>query len=205
MSAVDGRDRIAALEPREAARPAGAGRLARLRSVLAQELEGARPRLLLSRFLLAFLPIHTFGRLRVRLLRLAGFRIGHGTVLAGAPTITGARAHRLLSIGRDCWMNVGATLDVHAEVTIGDRVQFGQQVMVLTHTHELGRAEARWGPLVARPVTIGDGAWLGARVTVLPGVTIGEGAVIAAGAVVAADVPPNTMVGGVPARVIRKL
>jgi maltose O-acetyltransferase len=204
MRSVDRSDPIAATEEFETGQT-GAGPFARLRRALAEELGGIGPRLLLSRLLVAFLPGHSFGRLRVRLLRLAGFDVGLGTVLAGAPTITGGRAHRLLSIGRDCWFNVGATLDVHAEVTIGDRVQFGQQVMVLTHTHEFGRPQARWGPLVAKPVRIGDGAWLGARVTVLPGVTIGDGAVVAAGAVVAKDVPPNVLVGGVPAKVIRKL
>jgi maltose O-acetyltransferase len=56
-----------------------------------------------------------------------------------------------------------------------------------------------------RPVTIGNGAWLGARCTILPGVNVGEGAIVAAGAVVTHDVPANTMVAGVPARAIRDL
>jgi acetyltransferase-like isoleucine patch superfamily enzyme len=55
------------------------------------------------------------------------------------------------------------------------------------------------------PIRIEDGVWIGSRVTVLPGVTIGAGAVIAAGAVVNRDVPPDTLVGGVPARVLRHL
>jgi maltose O-acetyltransferase len=58
---------------------------------------------------------------------------------------------------------------------------------------------------VARPVSIEDGAWIAARVTILPGVTIGRGTVVAAGAVVTRDVPPNTLAAGVPARVKREL
>ncbi|HWC28713.1 MAG TPA: DapH/DapD/GlmU-related protein [Dehalococcoidia bacterium] len=112
---------------------------------------------------------------------------------------------RLLHIGADSWFNVGCRLDVHAEVRIGDRVRFGQEVLLLTHTHELGPMSRRAGDLKAEPVTIGDGAWIGARATILPGVTIGGGAVVAAGSVVTRDLPANVLAGGVPARVIREL
>lgn len=191
--------------PAELPEAPGEGRLRKLFRVIGEELQGFRPRPLVTRLLASLIPIHAGGRVRVALLRLGGYRIGRGTVMAGTPTITGPRSQRLLAIGRTCWLNIGCVLDVHSEVTIGDRVQFGQQVMVLTHTHELGSRHARWGSLEAQPVSIGSGAWLGARATVLPGVTVGEGAVVAAGAVVTRDVPPNTLVGGVPARVIREL
>jgi acetyltransferase-like isoleucine patch superfamily enzyme len=59
--------------------------------------------------------------------------------------------------------------------------------------------------LICKPVKIGNGVWIGANVTILPGVTVGENAVIAAGAVVTKDVPANSIVGGNPARVIRML
>jgi len=184
--------------------PARSG--SKLARVAREELDGLRLRLLMARLALALLPEFVGLRLRPRLLRLAGLHIGRGTVMAGTPQITGGPdLHKLLRIGRDCWFNVGCFLDVRAEVTIGDRVQFGQQVMILTHTHEVGGPDRRSGKLTALPVRIGPGAWLGARSTILPGITIGEGAIVGAGAVVAADVPAGTVVGGVPAKVIREL
>ena len=78
-------------------------------------------------------------------------------------------------------------------------------VIIITDDHEIGPPWHRCGDRVARPVVIEDGVWIGARVTLLPGVTIGRGSVVAAGAVVNKDVPPNTLVGGVPARILRTL
>jgi maltose O-acetyltransferase len=75
----------------------------------------------------------------------------------------------------------------------------------LTVDHEIGPSENRCGEVLVAPVIIGDGAWLASRVTILPGVTVGNGSIVAAGAVVTHDVPPNTLVAGVPARVVRDL
>ncbi len=170
------------------------------------ELGALHPRLLLSRLMLALVPDDVGGRLRARVLRLGGLDIGVHTVLAGTPKISGGRElFGLLHFGRVCWFIIPCVLEVLAELTIGDRVQLGQQVMVLTNTHELGPAGRRSGSLQALPVKIGNGAWLGARCTILPGVTIGDGAAVAAGAVVTKDVPPNTLVAGVPAKVVREL
>ncbi|MCE7981228.1 MAG: acyltransferase [Caldilinea sp. CFX5] len=152
------------------------------------------------------LPPHVGTRLRVYLLRMAGFQIGHGTVMWGTPTITGGGdLYKRLLIGRDCWFNVGCFFNLGATITIGDRVAFGHQVMVMTDSHAIGDRHRRAGPLAALSVQIGDGAWVGARATILPGVTIGEGAVVAAGAVVTKSVAPHLLVGGVPARPIREL
>lgn len=180
--------------------------MSRLWRGVREELGALHPRLLLSRLILAAVPDEVGGRLRARVLRLGGLDIGARTVLAGTPKISGGgELYRQLHIGRDCWFNIQCVLEVHAELTIGDRVQLGQQVMVLTNTHELGPAGRRSGSLQAMPVNIGDGAWLGARCTILPGVSIGDGAAVAAGAVVTKDVPPNTLVAGIPAKVVREL
>ncbi|UYL88319.1 acetyltransferase [Arthrobacter phage EvePickles] len=110
-----------------------------------------------------------------------------------------------LSVGDHTFFNEEAYVDAHGPVTVGKNVSFGPQVMILTTTHDLGPATSRAGAIASRPVTIGDGVWIGARVTVLPGATIGAGAVVAAGAVVTGELPPNGLYGGVPAKLIRRL
>jgi acetyltransferase-like isoleucine patch superfamily enzyme len=158
------------------------------------------------RFVLAFLPIAVGDRLRAQVFRLFGFSIGRGTLIADVPMITGSKdLFSNLRIGRECWINVGCFLELYAPVTLGDRAGLGQQSMILTQSHHFGPKERRYGKIEALPVTIGAGVWVGARALILPGVTVGDGAVIAAGAVVTKDVAPNTVVAGVPARVVRTL
>ena len=175
--------------------------------LLREETEWLHVRLTLAQFVMSIFPPYVCSRLRVVFLRLAGFRIGHGTVMWGTPTIVGlGNIRKRLTIGQTCVFNVGCHLELGAELVIGDRVSFGQQVMVLTNAHEIGDGRIRRaGMLDARPVRIEDGAWLSTRCTILPGVTIGRGAIVAAGAVVTKSVAPHTMVGGIPAQVIRKL
>ena len=78
------------------------------------------------------------------------------------------------------------------------------QVLLMTTSHEIGLSVRRADLAYARPVTIADGARLGARSTILPGVTIGAGAVVAAGALVNKDVLPHTTVAGIPAKIVRE-
>lgn len=163
-------------------------------------------RLQLAQLAMAPLPPHVGNRLRVYLLRMSGFQIGQGTVMWGTPTMTGSGdLYTRLTIGKDCWFNLGCFFNLGANICIGDRVSVGHQVMILTDSHRIGSQERRAGELIARPVHIGDGVWLGARCVLLPGVTIGEGAVVAAGAVVTKAVAPHTLVGGAPARLLRDL
>jgi acetyltransferase-like isoleucine patch superfamily enzyme len=181
--------------------------IARFGQVLVEETGSVDPRLLLARLAAMPLPSYAGGRVRAQLLRLSGFRIGNSTMLAGMPTIVGKRGlARRLVVGERCWFNVQVYLDLSAAIVVGDRVRIGQQAMLITSTHDyLSEPGVRGGPLIGRKVVIGDGAWLGARCTILPGVSIGEGAVVAAGTLVTKDVPPHTIVAGVPARPIREL
>lgn len=92
-------------------------------------------------------------------------------------------------------------------MTIGNGVLIAFDVSISTATHSTDwqtRKEKNGTPF-ARPITIEDDCWIGARATILPGVRIGRGAMVAAGAVVAKDVEAETLVGGVPAKLIKKL
>jgi maltose O-acetyltransferase len=110
-----------------------------------------------------------------------------------------------IRIGARVFANCGlVALDV-APITIGDDVQIGPNVQLLTPTHPLDAElrRAKWE--AAEPIVIESNAWLGGGAIVLPGVTVGENAVVGAGAVVTKDVPANVVVAGNPAGVIRSL
>lgn len=108
-------------------------------------------------------------------------------------------------IGARTFANFGLTaLDV-AEIRVGDDVQFGPSVQLLTPTHPLDADLRRQKWEAAEPITIEDNAWIGGGAIILGGVTLGENAVVGAGAVVTRDVPPNTVAVGNPARVSRSL
>ena len=108
-----------------------------------------------------------------------------------------------ITIGARCFANFGLmALDV-ASITIGDDVQIGPNVQLLTPTHPIEPEPRRDKWESAEPITIGDNVWLGGGVIVLPGVTIGENTVVGAGSVVSRDLPAGVVAVGNPARVIR--
>jgi maltose O-acetyltransferase len=173
---------------------------------LREEVKYLDPRKLAGHALSRVLPQLTFSLTRTMLLRAAGFRIGERARVMGSLKVTGCGDHRqLFSIGAESMMTGDLHVDLGAEVRIGDRVYIGHGVALLTIDHEIGPAFLRCGGHDRLPIIIRNGVWIGSRATVLPGVTIGEGAVVAAGAVVTRDVPDQTMVAGVPARVVRAL
>ncbi len=138
---------------------------------------------------------------RRRLLNRSGARIGQAWIMPrvffGGWDIT---------IGDDTFVNHECFLDNKATITIGNRCSLGMQVMILTSDHALGGHDQRAGAEASGlAVTIGDGCWLGARATVLPGVTIADGCVIGAGAVVTSDTEPDGLYLGNPAKRVRDL
>ena len=108
-----------------------------------------------------------------------------------------------LEIGENSVLNYGVSVGAMSSVTIGSRVRIGPYVMIIdTEFHSIYDRKVMPEP---RPVVIEDDVWLGAKCSVLPGVRIGRGSIVGVSSVVGADVPPFTMVAGVPARPVKKL
>ena len=108
-----------------------------------------------------------------------------------------------ISIGKNVFINHACSFLDIGGITIEDDVLIGPRVSLITENHSLDPADRK--TLLLKPILIKRNAWIGAAATILPGVTIGENAVVAAGAVVIADVPANTIFGGVPAKLIKQI
>ncbi|WP_129631026.1 acyltransferase [Candidatus Oscillochloris fontis] len=179
---------------------------AKLGHIVYEETYAFQPRFLLLALILRFIPRYSGMRLRTRLLRAFGIQIGHGTIILGTPHMHGTgKIHQRLRIGGHVTLNTDCFFDLNAPITIGNHVAIGHEVMFLTSSHQIEFPHHRAGNVTTAGVTIEDGAWIGSRCIILPGITIGTGSVVAAGAVVTKDVPPNTLMGGVPAKRIREL
>lgn len=110
-----------------------------------------------------------------------------------------------VTIGEGSYINSGLTLIDDYKVTIGEGCLFGTNVTLCTTGHPIDPQERAKGAMYSFPITIGDGAWIGAGAIILPGITIGRYAVVGAGSVVTHDVPDYTVAAGNPCRVLRKI
>lgn len=150
--------------------------------------------------------VRVHGRARVK--PLAGeLVIGERVRFVGhvVPVEIAVERGGVLVIGDRTFVNYGTSIGATRSVTIGADCDLGPYVNIVdSHFHRI-EPERRGERPEPRPVVIGDNVWLGARVIVLPGVTIGEGAVVGAGSVVTADIPPRAVAVGSPARVVRTL
>ena len=123
------------------------------------------------------------------------------TTTVAIPFFTNFGRH--ISIGKRVYVNHACTFLDMGGITLEDDVLIGPKANLITENHPLDPGDRR--ALICKPVVIKRNAWIGAAATVLPGVTIGENSVVAAGAVVTSDVPPNVVVAGVPAKIIKRL
>jgi len=146
--------------------------------------------------------------LRTAWLRMLGARIGSGVVLHDVRFFNlYRRGLSGLAVGDDCFLGDECLLDLAEGIVLGAQVTLAERVLVLTHTN-VGYKDhplQKHFPASAAPVRIDSGSFVGAGVTLLPGITIGAGSFVAAGAVVTADVAPRALVAGVPARQVRAL
>jgi len=108
-----------------------------------------------------------------------------------------------IRVGKHVFINSGCRFQDQGGITIEDHVLIGHNAVLATLNHSIDPDNR--GDIQPKPIVIKQKVWLGANVTVVPGVTIGEGAIISAGAVVTKDVPPYTIVGGVPAKILKQI
>ncbi len=145
---------------------------------------------------------------RCRVIGGSGIQVGERLLVLGgtAPCELCTHDGGRLEIGDRVFINYGSSISAHTLVRIGDDCKIGQHAIILDcDYHDIEDPLHYGGHGPSLPVVLEQGVWLGARVTILKGVTIGRSSVIAAGSVVTSDVPPGVLAGGVPAKVLKKL
>lgn len=143
-------------------------------------------------------PLFLSSTLKCALLRAFGARVGRGVNIK--PNVNVKYPWRL-QIGDDAWIGEGAWLDSLAQISIGANACVSQGAYFCTGNHDW--SDPAFG-LVVKPIIVEDGAWIGARAVLLPGVTVGSHAVVAAGAVMSKNADAWTIYSGNPARAVKK-
>lgn len=141
-----------------------------------------------------------FFRFKRCLLQSIGFTIGKNTKIVGPVSCTGK-----LTIGTNCWIGANLVIRGNGCVNIGDNVDVGPDVTFLTGTHEIGLWKRRAGKGYNCVQSIGNGCWIGAKSVFVNNISVGDSSVVAATACVCKITPPNVLIGGVPAKIIKKL
>lgn len=140
-----------------------------------------------------------FEKKRQLLCRL-GYTIGEGTKIVGPISVYGN-----LKIGKNCWIGKDFSVNGNGCVEIGDNCDLGPEVAFQTGGHGIGDETRRAGIGESYRQVVGNGTWIGSRVSVINNTQIGNACVVAACSCVTKDVPDNCLVGGVPAKIIREL
>jgi acetyltransferase-like isoleucine patch superfamily enzyme len=179
--------------------------------MLSREWQGLRgslhPRLRVASSCARLLPEFTLGPLRALFFRWAGCDIGNHVSFNGPPLLIGpGHVASRLHIGQGTLIAPHVVFCLDGDITIGRNVTISPYCKLYTASHRIGCGAQRMRPAVmARPIVVEDGVWVGMDSLILPGVTLGQGSVISAGSVVTQDVPPNTLVSGNPAVVRTEL
>jgi acetyltransferase-like isoleucine patch superfamily enzyme len=139
-------------------------------------------------------------QIRLQLSKIIGSAIDSSTIVF-VPFHTNFGKH--ITIGNHVFINHGCSFLDLGGITIEDNVLIGPKVNLITENHPIDPTQRK--SLILHTIHIKKNAWIGAGATILPGVTIGENSIVAAGAVVNKDVPANTIVGGVPAKMIKEI
>ena len=135
-----------------------------------------------------------------KLLNSIGYEIGEGTKIVGPIECSGT-----LKIGKNCWIGKNFKINGNGTVIIGDNCDIGPEVIFQTGGHDIGDPQRRAGKGFNCTQTVGNGVWIGGRVTVLNNVNIEDSSVVAGCACVTKNVEKNCVVGGIPAKKIRSL
>lgn len=141
-----------------------------------------------------------FFEVKRKLLNSIGYSIGKETKIVGPIECSGK-----LKIGERCWIGKNLRINGDGTVVIGDNCDLGPEITFQTGGHKIGNADRRAGEGEMFNQVVGTGTWIGGRSTICNSTLIGTGCIIAGCACVIHDVPDNTLVGGVPAKVIRRL
>jgi acetyltransferase-like isoleucine patch superfamily enzyme len=166
-----------------------------------------RPRLLFWSACARALPDFTLSWFRTQIYRQAGCKIDSCVAIVGRMTLIGQGdiAHRL-QIGEGSLIAPNVTFGLDNDIKIGRNVSISPYVTFYTATHALGFGSQRMNlEVIAKPIIVEDGVWVGMHCLIMPGVTLGHGSVVSAGSVVTQDVPPDTLIAGNPAVVQQKL
>ena len=179
-------------------------------SAARDDLSSIRVRGALRRLSLACtnaLPIWTMPFTRIAFLRFAGIAVPSGSRFLGRVHVIGtARAAERLIVGTGVVIGHDVTFGLDATIEIGRNVSVGPYCRLYTGTHQIGPHHRRMDPaVVARPIVVDEGAWIGMGAVILPGVRLGRGCIVSACAVVTTDVPDDTIVAGNPATVLQAL
>lgn len=132
----------------------------------------------------------------------AGIKVAKTAKICGTARINGR-----VEIGEDFWVGAGAHLvgTDKSPIVLEDRCDLGPGVTLVVGSHEVGTSHRRAGKGTSAPIHIGEGSWIGARVTAIAGTTLGAGSVVGACTLLRGEYPQNSLVLGVPGKVVRTL